>query len=237
MAGNTETSFGARLRRAYDLLEIVQKLEGYQPPRPEEGIERFTAFVQNLEAANASVTNLRNTYTLSVAQRASQFRGGTDSLEKIIVQIRAAVEAAFGKSSTQMTLTMGIIRKMRAIKISKAPADPTKPANEEAVSRSQRSYGSLTQFFSDLITTVASFPEYKPSNGKIGVEALREKFALMHKLNNEVISNTHDLKVDVVDRKAQFEELRVRAQRIKAYVKAQYGIKSEPYMMIKGLRF
>ncbi len=93
------------------------------------------------------------------------------------------------------------------------------------------------QFEPDFTNTVEGFPEYKPSNGKIGVEALREKFALMHNLNNEVIANTQDLKVAVVDRKAQFEELRVRALRIKAYVKAQYGIKSEPYMMIKGLRF
>ncbi len=95
----------------------------------------------------------------------------------------------------------------------------------------------MTQFFNGLVNTEASFPEYKPSNGKIGVQALREKFALMHSLNIEVIANTQDLKENVVDRKAQFEELRVRAQRIKAYVKAQYGIKSEPHNMIKGMRF
>lgn len=237
MAEKTESSFGARLRRAYDLLAVVQKLEGYQPPRPEEGIEGFKSFVLKLEEANVSSINLRNTYSLSVAQRASQFRGGDDSLEKIVVPIRAAVEAALGKSSTQSILTNGIIRKMRAIRISKAPADPTKPANEEAVSRSQRSYGSLTQLFNDLINTVGSFPEYKPSNNKIGVAALKEKFTRIHTLNDEVMFTTQDLKVAVVDRKAQFEELNARAQRIKSYVKSQYGIKSEAYMVIKGMRF
>lgn len=237
MAGKTESSFGARLRRAYDLLALVQKLEDYQPPRPEESIEDFKTFVQKLEEANTRVTNLRNTYTLSVAQRASHFRGEDDSLEKIIVQIRAAVEAALGKSSTQMSIITGINRKIRATKISKAPDDPTKSTNEEAVSRSQRSYGSLTQFFSDIINSVASYPEYNPSNEKIGVTALKEKFNRMHTLNDEVMATTQDLKVAEVDRKAQFEELNARVQRIKAYIKAQYGIKSEAYMVIKGLRF
>lgn len=237
MAGNTEMSFGAKLRRAYDVLAVVQKLEVYQPPRPEEHIENFTAFVKNLETLNVSANNLGNQYKFAVDQRTEAFRSGNESMEKSLVQIRGAVEAQFGKKSTQMTIIAGIIRKIRSTKLMKTPADPTKPSSEHAISDSQRSFGSSVQFYNDLVTSLESFPEYVPSNEKIRIRTLRERFNNLHKLNDNVMSTAQDLQVGVVDRKALFEELKNRVNRIKAYVKAQYGIKSEPYSILKKLRF
>lgn len=237
MAGTTEMSFGAKLRRAYDLLSVIEKLEGYQPPRQEEQLEGFTGFVQKLEAANVSASNLSVAYKVAVDQRAKAFRRSDDSMEKFLVQIRGAVQAQYGKSSTQMTIVTGIIRKIRSTKLTKPPADPTNPASEKAVSHSQRSFGSVTQFFSDLVNSMESFPDFDPSNEKIKIPALKERFNHLHQLNNAVISATQDMQVAVASRKAIFEELGEREQRIKAYIKAQFGPDSQAYHAIRGLKF
>ncbi len=237
MAGTSEMSYGAKLRRAYDLLSIIEKAEAYQPPRQEESIEQFGEYVKKLETANVSSSNLRNTYKVSVDERFDAFRKADDSMEKNLAPIRGSVLAQYGKSSTQMTIVVGIIRKIRSTKLTKPPVDPTNPASKQAVSDSQRSYGSATQFFNDLVNALENFPNYAPSNEKIRVPALKERFDKLHKLNNDVISSTQDMQVAVADRKALFEDLKDRTQRIKSYVKAQYGVKSQIYKAIKGLKF
>lgn len=230
-------SFGAKLRRAYDLLSVIEKLEGYQPPRQEEQIEGFSAFVKRLESANVSTSNLRVAYKVAVDQRAEAFRKSEDSMEKFLVQIKGAVEAQYGKSSTQVTVVIGIIRKIRSTKLTKPPADPTDPSSEPARSNSQRSFGSVTQFFNDLVTAIESFPNFDPSNEHIKIPGLKERFNNLHNLNNAVISTTQDMDVAVAQRKSIFEELGEREQRIKSYVKAQYGPNSQAYNAIRGLKF
>ena len=237
MTSVTESSFGARLRRAQDLLTYISGFKKYEPPRNEESITNLTALIDSIISVNTSEAGQRENYRNIVAQRQAAFSRQGDSVQKLLSPIKGAVEAQYGKKSPEATNLNSIIKKMRATKIVKAPADPTNPANEKAVSQSERSYGSVTQFFNDIVSTVSQFGAYNPSNEILKLTSLQTTAARLTTLNNDVAQKTQLLKTTKADRLAKYEVLRDSAQRIKAYIRAEYGIGSSEYKLIKGLKF
>jgi len=233
----TETSYGARLMRAGDLLNYMKEFPNFNPPRPEENPENFAVFVSTLEKASGTVADLRDRYTITVDARSKEFRTANGSLDKLLAPIRGAVEALYGRKSAEVRVILADINKIRSVKLTKAPADPTNPANEEAVSRSQKSYGSLTTIFGEMIRGLENITGYNPSNEMLTIGALTEKLNRMNTLNGEIATMVVQLKDAVANRVQLFEELKSRVQRIKAYTKAQYGVQSSQYKLIKGLKF
>ena len=124
---------------------------------------------------------------------------------------------------------------MRATKLIKVPADPTKPEQATAISQSERSYGSITQSFNDIINTLSQFVGYAPTNNTIKVVTLQATATQLTTLNNAVIQKIQPLKTTRATRQTQYTDLKDRVQRIKSYVKAQYGNSSTEYNMIKGI--
>jgi len=237
MSTNSDQSFGARLRRAQDIVSFFPGFPNYNPPRPEENVENFTALVTSLSEANFTVSNLKETYRVAVDNRRAAYRKNPDSMQKILVPVRAAVEARFGKKSVEVRSIASFIAKMRAVKLSKDPIDPTKPDADKAHSTAQLSYGSMIQIFNDVIAALVSFNGYDPSNEKIKIAALKEKSEQLNKMNNDLAVLVQQVKEKAGDRFLLFEDLKVRTDRIKSYVKSEYGQHSNEYKLIKGLKF
>lgn len=126
---------------------------------------------------------------------------------------------------------------MRSVKLPKDPKDPTGPNADTAHSTAQLSYGSMIQIFNDVIAALVSFNGYDPSNEKIKIPALKEKSAAMNNMNNDLAVLVQQVKEKASNRSQLFDELRDRTLRIKSYVKSEYGIKSDQYKLIKGLKF
>lgn len=165
MASLSDDTFGARLRMAQDLVSFFPGFPDYNPPRPEENVENFTARVASISEANFNVSNLKETYMLLVETRRAAYRKNPDSLEEILVPIRAAVEARFGRRSVEVRTLGSLIYKMRSVKLFKEPKDPTRSADAEAsYSTVQLSYGSMIQIFNDITASLVSFNGYDPSN-------------------------------------------------------------------------
>lgn len=236
MASTTESSFGARLRRAQDILTYIAGFTGYNPPRTQESVAGFTAFVNSIVSANASESSLQQNYKTAVDLRQAAFLKTPSSVDKLLAPIRGAVEAQFGKKSTEAVAIAAIIKNMRATKLVQAPADPNSPAQQQTISQSERSYGSMTQFFNDIINTLTQFAGYNPTNNALKIVNLQTTATQLTTLNNNVASKIQILKTARANRQNLYTDLKDRVQRIKSYVKAQYGNNSNEYRLIKGIR-
>jgi len=232
MASTTETGFGARLRRARDLMIHLNSLTVYNPPRPQESISALSALIAQLEQLNEASAIQSEQYLMAADLRQQEFRTDPLAVLKLLSPVYGTVVSQFGKSSKEAEITMDIIKKLRGTKLTKAPADPTAPKGN---SQSESSYGSMTKLFSDLVSTLSQFSNYDPSNASLKVAALQQKAADLTLLSDDITAKAGSLRATRKQRLTHYEDLSERAQRIKAYLKAEYGVKSDEYAAVKGL--
>ena len=184
MASTTENSFGARLLRAQELLSYISNFNNYNPPRPEESVDGFSALLTQISQLNDEETSFQQQYNTAVTNRANAFRKGNHSVVKRLAPIRAQVQAQYGKDSTEFRQVDSIVKNMRNTKVSIRPATENTP--ELKVSQSEQSYGSLTQYFRDLIRTLAQMHGYNPSNANLQIASLETFANELVQLNSEV---------------------------------------------------
>lgn len=104
------------------------------------------------------------------------------------------------------------------------------------MSQSEQSFGSLTQYFSNLVSNLAQLPGYNPSNEMIQVGTLQNFVSQINQLNIDAAMRFQQLRESRNRRNDNYDILHERVQRIKNYAKANYGINSSEYTLIKGLR-
>jgi hypothetical protein len=235
MPSQSESSFGARLRKGQDILQFITNFPGYAPPRPEESITGFDTFLVQISDNNTTETQAQQDYSQNVTLRQKAFLKEDGSVDKLLSPIKGAVEAQYGKNSKEAELISAIIKNMRNTKLIKPPIDPTATTAPTAISQSERSYGSLTQYFKDIINTLTQFNSYNPSNPQLTITGLKATATQLDTLNNTVAQKYQALKVARDKRRDIYTELKDRIQRIKSYVKAQYGNNSTEYRTIKSI--
>jgi len=235
MVSTTENTFGAKLRRSQDLLTYISGFTSYNPPRTQENVAGMTALINSIVSTNATEAAQRGNYKISTDKRQIAFSKAPGSVEKLLAPIKGAIEAQYGKKSSESEIISAIINKMRTTKITKSPADPTKEKKETTVSQSERSYGSITQMFNDIVNSLTQFTSYNPSNPQLKITNLQATLSQLTSLNNEVAKSTQQLKTTQSSRLKQYADLKDRVQRIKSYVKAQYGTSSNEFNLIKGI--
>ena len=104
----------------------------------------------------------------------------------------------------------------------------------EFVSQSERSYGSQTQHFADIISTITSYgADFTPSNPKITLAELNTQLTALTDANTGVTTAYGLLKPTKDLRTALYEDISKRSQTIKDSVKSQYGVQSTKYKLIK----
>jgi hypothetical protein len=236
MASTAENTFGARLRRAQDLLNYIQGFTGYAPPRAQESLASFTTLINSIVTTNGSESSVQQQFKSAVDLRQAAFKGGSTSVEKLIAPIKGAVESQYGKNSTESEAVTSIINNMRSTQLVKPPIDPNAPAQTKTISQSERSYGSMTQMFNNIISTIGQFTGYNPTNAAIKIAGLQATATQLTTLNNTIAQKIQALQIARASRQTQYADLKDRVQRIKSYVKAQYGINSNEYKLIKGIQ-
>lgn len=240
MTSTSESSFGAKLRRAQDLLTYIQGFTGYAPPRTQESAAGFQTLLTTIITSNTTETTAQQLYKAAVDARQAAFKSNPISVTKMLPQIKGAVEAQYGKKSTEAVAANAIIKTMRASKLIITPAapstDPNNPTTAQALSQSEKSYGSQTQYFNDLINTISQFAAYNPSNNNIKLAQLQTFATTITTLSNTVAQKLQPLKTARATRTSSYTDLKDRVQRIKQYVKAQYGTNSNEYNLIKGIK-
>lgn len=233
MASNSETTFGARLNNAQTLATHLQSFKAYVSQTPDQSIANVQALITGIKAQNTTTAGNKQDYSATVDLRQKLFNKNSDSLIKLLSPIGSAVRSAFGKTSKEAANTAALITKIRGIKVKKEPKDPT----EETVSQSERSFGSITQTFADIIATLEKFGNnYNPANEQVKLPALLEKLAQLTVANTNVPLAYGKLKQARDERIELYNNLTDITQRIKEAVKSQYTVGSTEYALIKGLK-
>ena len=126
-----------------------------------------------------------------------------------------------------------MITKIRGIKVARSATTEI----TDTISQSERSYGTMLQTFSDLISTLTIFGvNYSPTNAELSVIKLTQKRDLATQINIKSIEELGALKIARESRTTKYEQLSQLCQRLKETVKAQYGTQSVEYKLVKGLK-
>jgi acyl carrier protein phosphodiesterase len=233
MASRAENSFGARLARAQQLLGKITNFQNWNPPRYEESVAGFAEFINTLLALNQEETGLEQQYNTMVKTRENFFYKDPNCITKLLAMIRGAVEAQYGQGSIEFKQIDTLVRQMR----DSAPAVRAATANrpEGTVSQSERSYGSLTKYFSDLVVILSQLSGYATSNPILAVASLQNLVAQANQMAVE-IPTRHQLLTACRDRRRDmYKEMKTRGSRMKAYSKSNYGLDASEYKQIKGI--
>ncbi|MEI6766068.1 MAG: hypothetical protein WCM76_10525 [Bacteroidota bacterium] len=237
MTANTAKSFGAQLLKGQSLVTYINGFTNFNPPRVEESVGEMTTLVNKIYAANASeIVRLEN-YLQATEARAAAFRKKDGSVERLIPAIRGAVESQYGKPSRELSTLDIIIRRMRPLRHTAPVSDPANTDASKTISQSERSYGSVTQFFNDIINCLSQFTGYVPANDALKVASLQAHAQLLGTLNNNVSLAIQLLQTERLQRIALYKELDERVKRIKAYVKSEYGLQSSEAQLIARLKY
>lgn len=233
MASVSESSFGNRLNNAQTLATHLQSIANYSELNSELSIANLNSKVQELLVTNAEIAVKAQTYSASVDAKQKIFTKDSNSIAKIVTPVIANVRSIYGKNATETQNINNLITKIRGIKVARS----TTVEITETVSQSERSYGTMLQTFSDLISTLTIFgANYAPTNDELSVIKLTQKRDLATQINIKSIEELGALKIARESRTIKYEQLSQLCQRLKETVKAQYGTQSVEYKLVKGLK-
>jgi len=103
MASTSETTFGAKLRNAQDLVTYITGFVGYVPPRTQETVASMTTLISSLIATNATEASQQENYKVAVDNRQAAFSKKTGSVDKLLSPIKGAVERNHKKNESDKT--------------------------------------------------------------------------------------------------------------------------------------
>jgi hypothetical protein len=233
MTSQSESTFGAKVQNAQNLVTHLKTFVDYKPLRPTDTVDELNTLLTSLTQADSVEANKLQNYSLIVETRQQLFDKSDDSLKKSLTSIVATTRAMYGKDSKEAQNINELIKKLRGGSKAKTP----KKADEKTISTSQQSFASVTQGFSDLIASLGAFtPAFAPANESIALPNLQTKLEAIRQSNTDVVSILGELNQARNTRNKLYDDLKDRCQHIKEAVKAQYGIKSMEYAAIKGLK-
>jgi len=238
MASNSEVSFGARLRNAQNLHQFVTTFSNFNPLNPDDSPAAINALINNIVNINNDVATHLQNYQQAVDTRHNAFKDLNNnlSLDKRLAVIRGFVEAQYGKTSQETQKVATIIKELRNGRLIKTEKKIDKKGKLRVhISTSQQSYGSRVQSFNDLIRVLDTLPHYAPTLLEYTTTALQQFCDELTAFGNEVITHYYHITQTRDNRIKLYEELTLRASRIKAYIKAQYGNKSVEHRLTSGL--
>jgi DNA topoisomerase VI subunit B len=164
MASTSEKTFGSRLQNAEKVLTNLTAFSGYNPPTAEQSISNYETLITTIKTQNNEAASKIQAYSAAVDNRQKLFQKNSDSLNKIMTPIAAAIRSSYGKTSKEATDIAAMVTKVRGLNVKKDTKDP----NATTVSQSERSYGSMTQTFADMIATLENYgANYNAANSDV----------------------------------------------------------------------
>jgi hypothetical protein len=236
MSTASEKSFGARVRNARMLSNMINNLPTYVANHPEEHPLDFANFVTQLEAINDEEANTASAYSTAVAGRREIYKKGDNSIFALIGKVKTAVSIKYGKSSEQLKQIAALVKTMTNTKPARKE-DATDPTKINKVSQSQKSYGSSIQYFRNIISKLNSFGDYSTSVQGLNIADLQTVAAAVETFNSQVDTSAMANKQAKEDRTNLYAKLTVSANNIRNYILLAYGKNSALYKGIKKLAF
>ena len=240
MASQSEVTFGAKINNAQKISTHLKAFTGYVAPTTNTSIVNYDALITAITTENTSIATKKPAYSAAVETRQKLFFKDKDCVVKLLSPVISAVRAKLGKGAKPVADITALVTKIRGEKKPKDQEPKAEDANAEKkdpVSQSERSYGSMTQNYSDIVTALDNLgTDYAPANNAYKLTVLQTKLVSITAANIAATNTYGALKTSIDNRSNQYTDLAERTQRIKESVKSQYGVKSTEYNLIKGLK-
>lgn len=229
----SEKTFGTRIANAKALVGYLSTFTAYIAPSPEQEITNLQLLIDKIDDANQAEATALQTYYDKTDLRQKAYHLAPDSLVKTLPLITGAVRAQYGKDSRQYQSIAAYIKLIRgdnqAQRASKTP-------DEKRISHAQTSFASLTQHISDMQRALAALsPAYNPVNASINSAGIANLLSRLIDTNSPVTTAIANLKTARASRNTLYDSLNAHCQRVKDAVKAQFGLRSTEYSLLKGL--
>jgi hypothetical protein len=234
MASTSEKTFGSKLENAKTICTHLHSFKDYAALEPEQTADNLDTVIAGIVADNKQLAENLSLYSGAVETRQQLYQKAPDSVIKLMSPVAKAISSFYGKESKELADVSRLVSKIRGDKPTKAGKKGTIPEEDE-VSQSAKSYGSMKQNFADLIAKLGKLTKYKPANQKITIAALTAKLQLLQQGNDDVAVTYGSLKKDKDKRTANYAALSALVLRIKDAVSSQYTNSSSEYKLIKGL--
>lgn len=234
MASTSEKTFGSKLENAKTICTHLHSFKDYAALDPEQTAANLDTVIAAITADNEQLAANLALYSAAVETRQQLYQKAPDSVVKLLSPIAKVISAVYKKGSKELADVSSLVSKIRGDKPTKAGKKGEIPEEDE-VSQSAKSYGSMKQNFADLVVKLNNLPKYKPANQKIILTALTAKLQLLGQSNDDVAARYGSLKKDKDKRTANYAALSDLVLSIKDAVSGQYTNSSSEYKLIKGL--
>lgn len=234
---NSETTFGDRLARGYLLNDAIAQMVGYNPADTDIKTADYKQFLNDVDLKNTTLAGIKTEWQNAVKARQELYFNDTG------VKKRTSYVLAYCKSRSDIKKETVVIericrlilnyRKPKPPKIEKA-ADDTQTSKKRNLG--EQSFGDLVKLLGDLLEALKQLPLYEPPNTLIKLDELTNFRNSLLDSNTVVGDKIYEYLVITKERLIMYEQLKDKMLRIKATVKAQYGINSNEYQSIKGIR-
>jgi hypothetical protein len=225
---NSERTFGDILARAYRLYEAILQMLGFAPADADIMPPAFLTFLDSIDAMNNTVAATKQEWSMALKNRIELYFG-IEGIKK-----RASYIIAYCRSRSDLKkeaeLIYRICKKIQNYKKPKPEQDEKKRILGE------QSYGDFVKLLGDLIEAVKQVPAYTPPNTLITVAKLGTFRTSLLAINQTIGEKYYEYSIKTKERLAMYVTLKDKMNRIKASVKSQYGLNSNEYNSIKGIR-
>ena len=225
---NSERTFGDILARAYRLYEAILQMLGFAPADADIMPPAFLTFLDSVDAKNNTVAATKQEWSMALKNRIELYFG-IEGIKK-----RASYVIAYCRSRSDLKkeaeLIYRICKKIQNYKKPKPEQDEKKRILGE------QSYGDFVKLLGDLIEAVKQVPAYTPPNTLIKVVNLETFRTSLLAINKTIGEKYYEYSIKTKERLAMYVTLKDKMNRIKASVKSQYGLNSNEYNSIKGIR-
>jgi len=238
MSTTSERTYGSRLNNALTIANAIANLPDYNTDVTELQPLNFTAFLATVVDANRQRTQAETAYSTAAAARQELVYKSELSILKMLTPLKAAVKARYGGKSNEFTKITAAIKTMRVTK----PVEYTKQDIEDPtqtvtvrVSQSQRSYGSITEAFTNLVQNLEDLPNYDSPRDELKLAYLQAQVSALNTLNRNVDTAFVQYKILQAARITNYNIISERANSIKAHLLSLYGKKSPKYTTVAKL--
>lgn len=217
----------------------------YNPSKANLKVPALQTQLASCKANIASVTSTSVAFNNAVNARMIAFEG----LKKLSTRLVNALDST--SASTQIVKDIKTVNaKVQGSKLTKAdsgksatPIDPNTPIVEtdKTISSSQRSYSSIIEHFSKIITILSTEPTYVPNETELKVVTLNTLLTNLKNTNTGVINAYTTVSNSRISRDQSLYNLTnglcETAKEVKKYVKSVFGATSQQYKQISGIEF
>ncbi|MEP6676862.1 MAG: hypothetical protein ABJA78_17000 [Ferruginibacter sp.] len=234
----SESSFGTHLANAQNLATVLAGFNNYQASMPTASLDYFNQLIASIRAANNASAIGRHELSLATEKRQQLFSRHQQSIKKLLSPIGAAIRSQYGLRSKEAADFSAKLKNMRGKRVGKKTAVMVDGKEQEtkSISVSHAGVGTITQHFADMISVIGQLqPAFNPVNKDISMEKLQDTHNNLLTVNNSLASSHAEWIRARLVRDEQYLQLKESVKLIKESVKAQYGLHSTEYTIIKIL--